>query len=148
MARNVFFSFHYQRDIFRVNQIRNLPEIIGTSAAGFTDASLWEKAKKEGDLAIKQMIDKALQNTSVTVVCIGNQTANRRYVEYEITKSLEHGNGLVGLQIHHLRDISGSTDLPGAIPSKITSSGFRVHQYINSSYLSQWIEEAARLAGR
>ena len=148
MARNVFFSFHYQRDIFRVNQIRNLPEIIGTSAAGFNDASLWEKAKKEGDAAIKGMIDKALQNTSLTVVCIGNQTANRKYVDYEITKSLERGNGLVGLQIHHLKDISGFTDSPGAIPYKITVNGFKVYQYINSAYLSRWIEEAAQLARR
>ncbi len=28
MARHVFFSFHYQQDIVRVNQIRNLPEIL------------------------------------------------------------------------------------------------------------------------
>ena len=45
MARRVFFSFHYDRDIWRVNQIRNIGEIVGTSAAGFHDASLWEEAK-------------------------------------------------------------------------------------------------------
>ena len=27
MARRVFFSFHYQRDIWRVNQIRNIPAL-------------------------------------------------------------------------------------------------------------------------
>lgn len=46
MARRVFFSFHYQRDIWRVNQIRNIGEIVGTAAVGFHDASLWEEAKK------------------------------------------------------------------------------------------------------
>ena len=40
MARRVFFSFHYQRDIWRVNQIRNIGEIVGTAAVGFHDASL------------------------------------------------------------------------------------------------------------
>lgn len=27
MARRTFFSFHYQRDIWRVNQIRNIPNV-------------------------------------------------------------------------------------------------------------------------
>ena len=35
MARRVFFSFHYQRDVWRINQIRNLHEIVGCAAAGF-----------------------------------------------------------------------------------------------------------------
>jgi hypothetical protein len=148
MARRVFFSFHYQRDIWRVNQIRNLPEIMGTAAAGFQDASLWEKAKKEGDFTIRRMIDNALVGTSVTVLCLGNQTANRKYVNYEILKSLEVGNGLVGVQIHHLQDQYGYIDFPGPIPQRITLSRFKVYQYINSNLLASWIEEAARIAGR
>lgn len=148
MTRRVFFSFHYQRDVWRVNQIRNLPEIIGTFAAGFQDASLWEKAKKEGDATIKRMIDNALEGTTVTLVCVGNQTANRKYVDYEITKSLERGNGLVAVQIHHLKDLNGQIDSPGEIPWKITYNGFRAYKYVNGDYLADWIEEAARIAGK
>jgi hypothetical protein len=66
MARHVFFSFHYQRDIFRVNQIRNLPEIIDEAAAGFRDSSLWEEARRKSDDAVKSLIDKGLAGTSVT----------------------------------------------------------------------------------
>ena len=84
MARSVFFSFHYQRDIVRVNQIRNLPEIVDEAAAGFKDSSLWEEAKKKGDDAVKKMIDSGLVGTSVTVVCIGNKTAGRKFINYEI----------------------------------------------------------------
>ena len=69
MARRVFFSFDYKH-VWRVNQIRSAPNVIGTAAAGFQDASIWEEAKKKGDKAIKDMIDKALHNTSVTVVCV------------------------------------------------------------------------------
>ena len=29
-------------------QIRNIPNVTGTAAAGFQDASLWEEAKKKG----------------------------------------------------------------------------------------------------
>ena len=102
MARRVFFSFHYPRDIWRVNQIRNIPNVTGTAAAGFQDASLWEEAKKKGDAEIKKLIDKALENTSVTVVFIGAKTAGRKYINYEIQQSIDRGNGIVGVRIHHL----------------------------------------------
>jgi hypothetical protein len=67
MARRVFFSFHYKH-VWKVNQIRSMPNITGTAAAGFQDASLWEESKKKSDRAIKALIDEGLKNTSVTVV--------------------------------------------------------------------------------
>jgi hypothetical protein len=68
MARRVFFSFHYQRDIWRVNQIRSIPNVTGCASAGFQDASIWEDAKKKGDAAIKALINKGLENTSVCMM--------------------------------------------------------------------------------
>jgi hypothetical protein len=54
MARRVFFSFHYERDIWRASQIRNSwvtkPD---REYAGFWDAASWEEVKKKGDEAIK-----------------------------------------------------------------------------------------------
>ncbi len=38
--RKVFFSFHYQRDIWRVNQIRNAGVIDASAAAGWADEDL------------------------------------------------------------------------------------------------------------
>jgi hypothetical protein len=148
MARRTFFSFHYQRDIWRVNQVRNIPNVIGCAAAGFQDASLWEEARRKGDAAIKAMIDKALENTSVTVVFIGNQTANRKYINYEIDKSIERGNGIVGVRIHHLKDRAGNIDLPGAVPAKLSQGGYQVYTYTNADDLGRWIENAAKAAGR
>lgn len=148
MARRVFFSFHYQRDIWRVNQIRSMPNIIGTAAAGFQDASLWEKAKKQGDAVIKRMIDEALEGTTVTVVLVGNKTANRKYINYEIQKSLERGNGIVAIQIHHLKNEKGEVDQPGKIPPQIEAAGFKSYKYVDKEKLSKRIEEAAKLAGK
>ena len=148
MARRVFFSFHYQRDIWRVNQIRNIPNITGCSAAGFQDASLWEDAKKKGDTAIKKLIDDGLMNTSVTVVCIGEKTAGRKYINYEIQQSRARGNGIVGIQIHHLKDKDGNTDSAGAIPANIESNGYKVYKYVDHEKLAHRIEEAAKAAGK
>jgi hypothetical protein len=68
-------------DIVRVNQIRNLPEIIDRAAAGFTDSSLWEEAKSKSDDNVKRLIDNALHGTSVTVVCVGSQKPGEFAVE-------------------------------------------------------------------
>lgn len=147
MARRVFFSFHYKY-VWKVNQIRSMTNVIGTAAAGFQDASLWEEAKKKGDKTIKAMIDKALQNTSVTVVCVTYGTANRKYINYEIDQSLARGNGLVAVQIHHLKDQNGKIGSPGAIPSQIEENGFKAHKYTTKESLARWIEEAAKIAGK
>jgi hypothetical protein len=148
MARRVFFSFHYQRDVWRVNQIRNLDQIVGTAAAGFADASLWEEAKKKGDPVIKEMIDNALRNTSVTVVCIGSQTAKRRYINYEIERSLARGNAIFGLQIHHLKDGLGGTDPAGMTPAKLAATGASVYKYVDHPTLAARIEAEAKKAGK
>ena len=148
MARTVFFSFHYQRDIWRVNQIRSIPNITGNAAAGFKDASLWEEAKMKSDETIKKMIDNALVGTSVTVVFIGAKSAGRKFINYEIKKSLERGNGLVGIQIHHLKNHQGETDDAGEIPKAIEAAGFNVYKYVDVEKLANRIEEAAKLAGK
>jgi hypothetical protein len=148
MARRVFFSFHYQQDIFRINQIRSIPNITGTAAAGFQDASLWENSKKKGRTTIEKMIDEALYNTTVTVVCIGNQTANRQYVNYEIEQSIARGNGIVGIQIAHLIGHNRQADMQGAIPKLLTDNDFKVYKYVDHEKLGARIEEAAKKAGK
>jgi hypothetical protein len=148
MARRVFFSFHYQRDIWRINQIRSIPNVTGCTAAGFQDASLWEEARKKSDAAIEKMIDDALENTTVTVVFIGNQTANRKFINYEITQSIKRGNGLFGIQIHHLENQNQETDAPGATPKLLIDHGFKVYRYVDHEKLANRIEKAALAAGK
>lgn len=146
MARHVFFSFHY-KFVWRVNQIRSAPNIIGSAAAGFHDKSLWESSKARPE-QIKQMIRNALKGTSVTVVCITYGTKDRTYIDYEIDQSLARGNGLVGIQLHHLSDPHNSESRVGATPALILANGFKVYKYTNGPALSRHIEEAAEISGR
>jgi hypothetical protein len=95
MARRVFFSFHYDRDVWRANQVRNANVVLGTDTAGFFDHSEYLKAKAQGDDAIRRMILGHLNNTSVTVVLIGTLTWTRPWVQFEIKESL--GGGTVCL---------------------------------------------------
>lgn len=145
MARRVFFSFHYERDIWRVNVIRNNGAVEGVSVAGFQDTSLWEEAKKNGDLAVKNLIDKALNGTVVTVVLIGAETASRRYVSYEIEQSLARGNGIFGIKVNNIKDENGNTDRPGPIPAALVRTGAPVYDW-EYSRLREWVEDAVRRA--
>lgn len=80
MARRLFFSFHYEKEIWRVNQVRNSwMTKQAHSGPGFRDASLWEEAKtKDESSSWMRMIDSALAAASVTVVLIGSETARRK----------------------------------------------------------------------
>lgn len=117
MARRVFFSFHYQRDIWRVNQVRKSYTVRpGEETANFWDNSLWEKAKLQGDAEIQKLIDGGLKNSSVTAVLIGAETYGRRWVEYEIVESWKRGNRLLGIYIHQLKNKDGYVDKKGRNP--------------------------------
>jgi hypothetical protein len=105
VTARVFFSFHYE-DVktFRANVVRNHGFTKDTGEAGFFDASIWEDAKKHGDIAVKRLINSNLENTSVTCALIGSDTWERRWVRYEILKSYDRGNRLFGVHINGVAD--------------------------------------------
>lgn len=160
MARRVFFSFHFQRDAWRVGQVRNCwmikPEHMVTP---FLDAAAWETVKRQGDTAIQRWIDDQLAKTSVTVVLIGAETAGRPWVKYEIEKSWNRGNGLLGIRIHKLKTHNQSHPDPmGANPfDQFTTNGRSLSSFVNvydwiddngRTNISSWIEAAAQARGR
>jgi hypothetical protein len=124
MARTVFFSFHYQRDIFRVQQVKNhYLTKENYIEAGYFDGSLEEKAKTEGEAVVKTIIDKGLNGSSVLCVLIGNQTYTRRWVDYEILKSVELGMGVFGVRVHGLRCPRTGVDAAGPSPFEFLGYG-------------------------
>ena len=115
--RKVFFSFHFQRDVWRVSQIRNCNVITTTYAqSDFVDAAAWETVMRQGDSNIKKWIDTQIHGTSITIVLIGQETSTREYVLYEIEKSYNKGNALIGIYIHNMQDQYQKTNFQGANP--------------------------------
>lgn len=163
MARKTFFSFHYANDVWRANIVRNSwvtkPD---TEAAGFVDSADFEEIKKGGDEAVKKWINDQLVGTSVTVVLIGSDTSKRPYCKYEIEKSFEKGNGMLGIYIHKLKNESGDTSVKGSNrfgeigkdangKSVYFSSNYTTYDWVNDdghANLGDWIESAAADAGR
>lgn len=104
--RRVFFSFHYQEDINRVNIVRNswlTKQGQDNKPLGFYDASLWESAQRKDAESLKDLIRGGVENTSVTAVLVGQYTFARRWVKYEIARSVVRGNGLVAVRVSGLR---------------------------------------------
>ena len=146
MARRVFISFEYG-DVSRAMVVRNSWVTKEREAAGFIDAAAFEALKKKGDDAIRAWIDEQLKGTSVTAVLVGEDTCDSKWVKYEIEKSVERGNGLLGIDISKIKDLNGQTsERCGRIPS-----GYRFYLWINDKgyeNLGDWIEKAASDAGR
>lgn len=149
MARKVFFSFHYERDAGRSSIVRNHSITKdGFGDAGYIDAVAWESLKRQGDDAIKRWINSQLKGTTVTVVLIGAETANRPWVQYEIRQSRANGNGLLGVRIHNLKDFrTGQIDFLGSDPFvTLGYTGVAVYDWqVDSGYdnFANWVETAA-----
>ena len=162
MARHAFFSFHYQNDIWRAGQVRNAWVTRDRDTAGFWDAAAWEKVKRGGDDGVKRWIENQLDGTSVTVVLIGTQTVERKFVKYEISRSHELGKGLLGIRIHKLKDKDGQASPSGANPFEhfyieertrrtCLSEIYQVYDWVTDdgyNNVADWIERAAHAAGR
>jgi len=124
MARSVFFSFHYKRDIMRVQQVKQHYITKGSyTETGFFDGSLEEKEKVEGTPAVRKLIDNGLYGSSVLCVLIGNETFKRRWVHYEIFRAAEYGMGIFGIRIHQLKDPKLGADSAGLSPFDVLGYG-------------------------
>ena len=163
MARKVFFSFHYDRDIRRVVQVRNSWVVrAGQETQPFVDKAEWESIKRSGKDSIERWIDRQLDGTSVTVVLIGAGTYEREWVRHEIKRSYELGKGMLGVYIHNIKDPQLGIDKMGRNPIDYWSvkqngqdvpfsSLYRTYDWIGDDgygNFSKWIEAAAKAAGR
>ena len=158
MARRVFHSFYFARDSHRVSQVKNMGVVEGQPLLSSNE---WEEVKKGGDSAIQAWIDGELKGKSCVVVLIGNKTAGRRWVKYEIENGWNAGKGVVGVYIHNLKNLAGDQDAKGANPfttftvcegkKKLSdvvkaydppySTSTNVYTHIKDN-LEDWVEEA------
>ena len=160
MARKVFFSFHYDRDVRRVVQIRNSWVVRSRGEAQpFYDKAEWESIKQRG---IERWIEEQLTGTSVTVVLIGSQTYDRDWVRHEIKRSYELNKGIIGVHIHNVKDPQNGTDSKGRNPLEywsVKQNGnevpfsrlYKTYDWVNDdgyNNFPSWVEAAAKAVGR
>lgn len=97
--RQIFYSFHFDNDVMRVQQVRNMGVVEGNTPVSAND---WETIKKT-NAGVEKWIADNMKGTSCTIVLIGSDTYKRPWVKYEIQKAWEEGKGLLGIHIHNLK---------------------------------------------
>jgi hypothetical protein len=162
MARRAFYSFQYKPDNWRASQVRNMGAVEGNKPASDND---WETVKKGGDAAIQKWIAGQLSGKSVAIVLIGEKTAGRKWIKYEIKKAWEDGKGVLGVYIHNLKDSDGDQLSKGNNPldaykieGKSMSDVVKSYDppYSTSTYvydhikdnLADWIEKAIEIRNK
>lgn len=149
IKRKAYFAFHYD-DVMRVNNVRMAWKIDhpdSQEARSFYDSSLWEERKLADIEAIKRLIRTGVEYTSAVCVLVGTDTWRRRWVKYEIARSVVDRRGLLAVHInglkHHRR---GSADTRGVNPLKLLGIGrspsgqyvlFERRQIVTSSFTNQ-----------
>lgn len=152
--RNIFYSFHFDNDVMRVQLIRNIGSLEENKPV---TANKWEEIKRGGEGAIKKWIDETMQGKSCLVVLVGEKTSERKWVKYEIEKAWNDGKGVVGVYIHNLKCARNGFCNKGANPfdNFTFENGKKLSTIVkcynpdpNNAYksisenLENWIEEA------
>lgn len=83
-----FYSFHFDNDVVRAGQVRNIGAVEGDQ---IVDDNSWEKVKQGGDASIKSWIDRQMAACDVVIVLVGADTASRHWVDYEIRRAWDTG---------------------------------------------------------
>lgn len=150
----VFYSFHFENDVFRVQMIRNMGVVDGDEPVSVND---WEQIRRRGSASIAKWIDDNMAYRRCVVVLIGEETANRPWVKYEIVKAWNDQRALFGIHIHNLKDLRTGTCRKGANPFSTIQldNGRLMSDYITchdpnamyaydeiNSRLSEWVDTA------
>lgn len=111
MAKKIFYSFHFDNDVMRVQQIRNIGSIEGNKPV---NAQKWEEVKDQGK--VDEWIDEQMKGKSAVVVLIGEETYKRKWVKKEIIKGWNAGKKVLGVYIHNINCARNGTCNKGPNP--------------------------------
>ena len=107
----IFVSYHHAGDQWFYNEFSR---IFHDSYEAVYDNSLERKIDSDNTAYVMQRIrDNYITGTSCTVVLIGGQTHQRKYVDWEIKATLDKEHGLVGVVLpNHIRMMNGNIVVP------------------------------------
>lgn len=152
--RKIFYSFHFDNDVMRVQQVRNMGVVEGNTPVS---PNTWEEVKRKGANSVEKWIDDNMHGKSTVIVLIGTETHKRPWVRYEIQKAWDDGRALLGIHVHNLRCPRNGICSKGTNPfDQFTlkdSHGRRVHPAVYdprsldaynhiAANLSSWVETA------
>lgn len=133
MARKCFYSFHFKPDNWRAGTVRSIGSIEGNEPVADNE---WEAitSGSDQDEKIKNWIADQMKGKSCTVLLVGAETANRKWINHEIVETWNKGLGIVGIRIHGLKNKDGY----------IASIGENPFEYITHTPTKKKLSEIVR----
>lgn len=160
LYRKIFPSYDWDEDGWRVNQIVNLPYILGKEKMGFVKNVPNEEVKRN-DRAVQQWIDEHLFGCSCLVIFFGEKTYLSKWVKYEMIEAGHRGMGRLLINLEGVKNMNGIPCSYGIDPYAANGlytpnpdpSIYIVRQYKwvadeGQKNISNWIEDACVRAGR
>lgn len=120
MTRHVFYSLHYDGDRARAELVRNIPGLVPNLEA---QPAAWDVIRRGGDFAVKRWFEQQVKGRSCLIVLIGEKTATRPLVHYEIARWSQLKLGMLGVHIHQLKDAKGKPGVKGTNPFEHEATG-------------------------
>jgi hypothetical protein len=110
----------------RVQQVRNIGAIEGNPPVSAND---WETVRRGGEASIQRWIDENMKYKQCVIVLVGEETANRPWVRYEIEKAWSENRPMFGIHIHNFNCPRNGASRKGINP-------FETFQFENGEKLS------------
>jgi hypothetical protein len=119
--KNVFISFAYE-DVDHVNLLRGQAKNENTDIE-FNDLSVKEPFDSQRGEYIRQKLRERINQSSTTVVYLSNDTAQSKWVKWEVEKSIELGKSVIATH---------SGDRPqGPLPEFIKDNKIKVVPWVS-----------------
>lgn len=142
VRHKVFVSYHHDNDQDAYEEFSRVfhdkYEVIHDTSLDRTIGS------EEPDYVMRRIRQDYIKGSSCTIVLVGEETANRKYIDWEIKATLDREHGLIGVQLPTARaNPNGRISVPARLHdnieskfalwlswSQLTSSTDRLERYI------------------
>ncbi len=127
VRRKVFVSYHHSGDQCYYDEFSSF---FHDQYEAVFDSSLDRVIDSDNvDYVMQRIRDTYITGTSCTVVLIGGQTHERKYVDWEIKATLDKKHGLIGIVLpSHKKTIDGKVIVPDRFYDNVTS-GYASWEY-------------------
>lgn len=150
IKRKVFISYYHGDQLYVNKFISDFSDVFIPKAIGIKDGN-FEFDSNNPQYIMRKIREQVLEDSTVTIVLIGNCTHSRRYVDWEIKASLQQGetlpNGLIAINLPYM-------GTRGNLPNRLSENVIRDEWNRNIGYaryytypstkgeLREWIEDA------
>lgn len=128
IKRKVFISYYHGDQQYVNKFISDFSDIFIPKAVGIKERD-FEFDSSNPQYIMRKIREQVLEDSTVTIVLIGNCTHSRRYVDWEIKASLQQGatlpNGLIAINLPYM-------GTRGNLPNRLSENVIK----------DEWIEDA------